>query len=135
MLFDDRVCIFFDDTERNADLGQIIRQDIFGKTGLLLIEVNGEDLELDRSSPLHIKQQIEHRVTVLSARETDHDLVAVLDHAEVADCSTEFFQQLGFGLSLYKQLFDLPPKRQIFACQYSFNKSQENALHAATNPL
>jgi hypothetical protein len=57
MLFDDRVSIFFDDTERNADLGQIIRQDIFGKTGLLLIEVNGEDLELDRSSPLHISSR------------------------------------------------------------------------------
>jgi len=90
---------------------------------LKILEIDGEDLELYRSSPLHIKQQIEHRVTVLSARETDHDLVAVLDHAEVADCSTEFFQQLSFGLGLYKQLFDPPPKRQIFACQYSFNKS------------
>ena len=96
---------------------------MFRKTGLLLIEIDSKDLELYRSPALHIEQQIEHRIAVLSTRKTDHDLVAVFDHSKVADRPAHFLEQLSFGLGLHEQLSDLPPKRQIFACEPGFNKS------------
>ena len=51
----------------------------------------------------HIEQKVEHRVAVLTARETDHHLVAFLDHREISDRIAHFFEQfvLGFGLSLH----------------------------------
>src|SRR5688572_4495737 len=66
VLFNDRVRIFLDYPERNAELGQIIRKYLFGEPRLFLIEVDGEDLKIYRRSFLNVEQQIKHRVTVFA---------------------------------------------------------------------
>src|SRR3546814_19551385 len=40
-----------------------------------------------------MQQYVEHGVAVLTAGQADHDLVAVIDHAEVADRATDLVAQ------------------------------------------
>ena len=56
-----------------------------GKPGLLLVEVDGDQLELDRGFLLQTQQDIQHAVAVLAAGQADHHAVALLDHVEVGD--------------------------------------------------
>ncbi len=82
---DDAVGVLVLDVERHADPRQVLGQDVLGKARLLLVEVDGDDLEVDRRALAQAQQDVEHRVAVLAARQADHHLVAVLDHVVVAD--------------------------------------------------
>ena len=67
-----------------------------GKSGLLLVEVHRHQLVGHRRALLAADQQVEQGVTVLAARDADHDLVAGLDHVEVGDrCAKLAVQALG----------------------------------------
>ena len=102
----DRVSVFFDDAVRHIARLQIFGQHVFGKIGLLLVEIHSQDVEFDGRAALDIEQQIEQRVAVFAARETDHDAVAILDHREIFDRTTHLFEQLGleFCLSSHTQI-------------------------------
>ena len=99
----------------DTDLSEVIRQDLFWKAGLFLVEIDREDLKIDRRTPLHIEQQVEQRVAVLSAGKTDHYPVALVDHSEIGDRTAYLLEQLCFCLCLNEQLFRFPPKPLIFA--------------------
>jgi hypothetical protein len=58
---------------------------VLGKPGLLLIEIDGKELEIDRGAALQREQDVEQSVGVLAARQADHDTVTRRDHAEVFD--------------------------------------------------
>ena len=71
------------------------------ETGLLLVEIDGDELEMDGRTLLHFEQDIEHAVAVFAARDADHDAVSLLDHAKVHDglahlAAQAFFQLMGF---------------------------------------
>jgi hypothetical protein len=64
---------------------QVGGQHVGRKAGLLLVEVDGDDVEADRRALAQAQQDVQQRVAVLAARQADHDLVAGLDHVEVGD--------------------------------------------------
>jgi hypothetical protein len=82
---DDAVRILILDVKRNIELRQIFRQHVLRKARLLLVEVHGHDLEVDRRALTQAQQHVEQRVAVLAARQAHHHLVALLDHVVVAD--------------------------------------------------
>ncbi|MNN01899.1 hypothetical protein D3C81_1145330 [compost metagenome] len=84
-LFDHRVGVFLNDVILDAQGLEISRQHVLRKTGLLLVHVHRDDLELDRRHFLQVQQNIEHGVAVFAAGQADHDLVTVFDHVEVGD--------------------------------------------------
>ena len=87
---------------KGAARGEVIGQHVGREVGLLLIEVDGEQLEPDGRAPAHVEQQVEHRVAVLAAGQADHHAVAVRDHPEVLDRLAHLAQQAGFDLALDK---------------------------------
>ena len=60
-------------------------QVVLRKPRLLLVEINGNELERDRRHALQIQQGIQHRIAVGAAGKAHHDPIAVFDHAEVAN--------------------------------------------------
>ena len=69
----------------DAELVQIGRQDMFRKTRLLLVQIDGHQLERNRRVALQVHEDVQHGVAVLAAGQAAHDLVAGLDHREVRD--------------------------------------------------
>jgi hypothetical protein len=56
-------------------------QHVFGEAGLLLVEVDRDELEVDGRALLQLEQDVQQAgVAVLAARQADHHLVAFLDH-------------------------------------------------------
>jgi hypothetical protein len=60
-----------------------LRQDLGGEPRLLLVEIDGDDLEVEGRVLLQREQHVQHRVAILAAREAHHDAVAGADHAVV----------------------------------------------------
>ncbi len=56
-----------------------------GEPRLLLIQVDGNDVEMDRRTAADRQQDLQEPVTVFPAGKADHDLVAFLDHAVVGN--------------------------------------------------
>ena len=82
---DDRVGVLLLDVEGHAARAQVLGQHVLGKAGLLLVEVDGDDVERHRRALAQVEQDVEQRVAVLAARHADHHLVAGFDHVEVDD--------------------------------------------------
>ena len=68
------------------------------EAGLLLVEIDGDELEAHRRLALQAQQHVEQRVGVLAAGQADHDDVAVVDHPVVADGLADEAAQLGLEL-------------------------------------
>ncbi len=68
------------------------------KAGLLLVEVDGDQLELVAVALLQHAQHVEHSITVFATRHAHHHLVAVFDQAKVAN---------GLGHLAHQALFEL----------------------------
>ena len=66
---------------------------MLGEIGLLLVEVDRDQLEAHRRLLAQLQQDVEHRVAVLAAGQAHHHLVAVLDHAEVGDRAAHLVAQ------------------------------------------
>ena len=96
---DDAVGVLLDHVERHAERAEILGQHLRRKARLLLVEVDRHELEAHRRRALQRQQDVEQRVGVLAAREADHDLVAVLDHAIVADRLADQAAQLRLQLA------------------------------------
>jgi len=82
---DDRVGVARFDVKRHASRGEIVREYMRRKARLLLVQIDGNDVEMDRGAGAQGKQNLQEPVAVFSAGEADHDLVAVFDHAVVGD--------------------------------------------------
>ena len=93
LLLDDRVGVLLDDAELDAELAEVLGQDVRREAGLLLVEVHRDQAELDRRALLQRHQQREQRVRVLAAGDADEDGVAVLDHVVVGDRPTDVAEQ------------------------------------------
>ncbi len=52
---------------------------------MLLIEIEGDDLEVHRRVLAQAQQHVEQSVAVLAARQAHHHAVARADHVEVGD--------------------------------------------------
>ena len=61
---------------------------------MFLIQIDRDQFEVDRRVVLQIQQDVEQRVGVFAARQTHHNLVAVLDHAVIDDCVACLASQL-----------------------------------------
>ncbi len=81
----DAVGVFLDDTVGHADAVEIAWQHFLRKARLLLVKVDGEQLEADGCDPLQVAQGFQHGVAVGAAGHADHDAVALFYHAEVDD--------------------------------------------------
>ena len=64
---------------------QVSRQDVIREIRLFLVEVDRDDVELDRCALAQGHQDVQQCVTILAAGQADHDLVAILDHVVVGD--------------------------------------------------
>ncbi len=69
-----------------------------GKIRLLLVKVDGDEIEMDRRAALQGQQDIQQRVGVLSTRHAHHDTIALADHAEVLDRLADAPTQVGLQL-------------------------------------
>src|SRR5690242_11517670 len=76
----DAVSVLLDDPVRDLQTLQVFRQDMLGKTRLLLIEVHREELEAHRRAALERHQYVEQRIRVLSPRQADHDAIPLGNH-------------------------------------------------------
>jgi hypothetical protein len=56
------------------------------KPGLLLIKINGEEIEVHGSAPPQILKKRKHGEAVFAAAQADQHAIALCDHAEVGDC-------------------------------------------------
>ena len=92
---DDAVGVLRDHLVADAERFEVLRQDVGRKPRLLLVEVDGHELEAHRRGTLQRQQQVEQRVGVLAAGQAHHDQVAVLDHRIVADGPAGQPAQLG----------------------------------------
>ena len=106
-LFDDAVGVLRLDMKGHAELLQIGGQDVVGETGLLLVEVDGDQLKVDWRALLHFEQDVEHAVAVFAAGDADHDAVAFFDHAEIHDgladlAAQALFQLVGFAFDFQR---------------------------------
>ncbi|MNT13865.1 hypothetical protein D3C72_1488470 [compost metagenome] len=95
---DDAVGVLVFDVEIDAYACQVLRQHMLGETGLLLVKVDGYEVELDRCAGAQLHQDVEQGVAVLAAGHADHHLVAVLDHVVVANGAGHFAAQALFQL-------------------------------------
>ena len=64
---------------------EIAGQHVGREARLLLVEIDGDDVEAERRAPLQRAQDVEQAVAVLAAGEADHHPVARRDQAVVAD--------------------------------------------------
>jgi hypothetical protein len=71
---------------------------VLGKSGLLLIEVHGQQLEMDRGAALQVAQQREEGEAVLAPAQANHDAIAFDDHVEIGDCLSHTPQEFPFEL-------------------------------------
>ncbi len=55
------------------------------KAGLLLVEVDSDEVEADRRNATHVHQRIEQGVRVGTAGQADHHQIAVFDHRKLAN--------------------------------------------------
>ena len=89
----------------HAELGQVLGQDVVGEARLLLVEVDGDDLEADRRTRLQLQQDVEQAIAVLATRDADHHPVALFDHVEVHDGAADLAAQALFELVVFAMLF------------------------------
>ena len=66
---------------------------MLGEAGLLLIQVDGNQIEMDGGAGFEAHQYVEHTEAVLAAGEADHDLVALFNHVEVGNGLTHVAPQ------------------------------------------
>lgn len=66
---------------------------MFGEAGLLLIQVDGHEIEMDGGAGLQAHQDVEHGEAVFAARQAHHDLVTLFNHVEVGDGLTHVAPQ------------------------------------------
>ena len=105
----DAVGVLFDDAERHAQALQVLRQHLRGKSGLLLIEIDGEEIEAHRGAAFERHENVQQRVGVLASRHAHHHAVAVGDHAVVgnrladraAQLCLQFVEGAAHGTSRY----------------------------------
>ena len=67
---------------------EILGQNFLWKTGLLLIEIDRDQFEIDRRDSLQVAQQVKQGVAVRATRKAHHDAIASFDHVEIADRTT-----------------------------------------------
>src|SRR5215470_7639984 len=67
-----RIGVSIDDAEWHSQLCQVSGQHILGEAGLLLVQIDGKEIEMDRSAALEVKQQRQQRVAVLASAEAHH---------------------------------------------------------------
>ena len=70
---DDAVSVLLDDVEGHAECPHVIGQHVLRKSRLLLVEIDGDQLEMDRRAALERQQHVQQRVRILAARKAHHD--------------------------------------------------------------
>ena len=65
--FDNAVGVLCLDVKRHAQLLEVSRQNVIRETGLLLIQVDRNQLKINRRTGLELEQDVKHAVTVLAA--------------------------------------------------------------------
>ena len=91
----------------HADGLEVLGQDVVRKAGLLLVQIDGHDLELHGRTLLQLAQNVQQRIAVFAARHADHDLVAVFNHVEVHHGAAYLAAQAFFKLDLFALNLDL----------------------------
>ena len=84
-LFYDPVSILFNNLILNAQLFEILRENVFREARLFLVEVNGHQRETDWCALLQITQDLQHGIAVFTPGEANHNAVAIFNHIEVSN--------------------------------------------------
>ncbi len=82
---DDGIGVLVLDVEGHIDAAQVVGQHLGRKARLLLVEIDRDDVEIDRRVFAQEEQDVEQGEGILAAGKADHDLVAGLDHVEVGN--------------------------------------------------
>ena len=101
---DHAVGVLLDDVKRHAACGEEFRQHMLWKARLLLVEVDGDNVEAHRGVEFQAQQDVEEGEGVLSPGQADHDLVALRDHAVVGDGFADQAAQALFQFVEFKAL-------------------------------
>src|SRR5467141_3709466 len=81
----DAVGVLAEHEDFRARAAEVAFQVPGGETRMALIEIAGDQRELDRRAPLQLLEQVQQRERVFPARDADEDAIAGLDQAEVSD--------------------------------------------------
>ena len=82
---DDGVGVLILDVVFDVDVLEVLLECFTGEVGDVLVDIDGNEIELDRRALLERPEGIEKHEAVLAAAHGDHDAVTVLNHAEVGD--------------------------------------------------
>ena len=93
---DDAVGVLLDGFERDAARREVSGQHVGGEPRLLLVEVDGDDLEVHGCIARQSHEHVHHRVRILAARHACHHPIAILDHPVVHDCLADQPAKTGF---------------------------------------
>ena len=106
----DRIGVLIFDVMLHAALSQIFWQHILGETRLALIEIDRDDVEMQRRAFAQREQDVEQTEAVLAAGHADHDAVAFFDHVEIADRFADLAAQALLQLVVFVgEFFGAPP--------------------------
>ena len=96
--FHHAIGVLLDDAKWHVDCRKVPRQHLFRETGLLLVQIHGDQLESYLRMRLQVAQNIKQGVAILAAGKAHHHAVAILDHVEISnsgpDKSSQAFVQL-----------------------------------------
>ena len=67
---------------------------MFRETWLFLVQIDRLDGEIDGGMFLEVQEKFQHGVGILATGQTDHDQVAIFDHAVIADRPPDFSSQV-----------------------------------------
>ena len=93
--------------ERDAAAREVVRQHVGRKARLFLIQINRDEVEVDRRPAPERQEYLKQPIAVFPAGKADHDLIAVLDHAIIGDGLADQPAEPGF------QLFDVVAESRL----------------------
>src|ERR1035437_1130984 len=109
-LLHDAVSVLVFNVKFHSQFFQVLGQDVRRKAGLFLVQVDGNQLEMDRCTGLQLEQDVEQAIAVLAARDAHHEAVAFLDHVVVDDGLADLAAQTLFKFVDFSFYFGLLPE-------------------------
>jgi len=71
--------------KRYVDAAQIVGQHFFRETALLLIQIHGDNVEMNWRTLTQQQQNVEQAIAVFATRHAHHHFVAVFNHVEIGN--------------------------------------------------
>ena len=80
---------------------------MLGKARLLLVQIDRDDVKMNRRARFEFEQNIEQTIAVLATRQAHHDFIAILNHIKIANRLTDLAAQAFFEFIVFELDFEL----------------------------